>query len=117
VLVRRLPSRRDDRREVLLLENGTGQLSIDALRGLGLTPREAETLFWTARGRSVAETAAELGIARRTIQKHLQHVYEKLGVRSASQASATGWAAVGVRRADALAAATGPADRERRWAP
>jgi DNA-binding CsgD family transcriptional regulator len=98
VLVRLLPSRRDDRREVLLLENGTGQLSIDALRGLGLTPREAETLFWTALGHSVAETAAELGIARRTIQKHLQHVYEKLGVRSASQAAATAWAAVGVRR-------------------
>jgi DNA-binding CsgD family transcriptional regulator/PAS domain-containing protein len=98
VLVRLLPSRRDDHREVLLLENGTGQLSIDALRGLGLTPREAETLFWTALGNSVAETAAELGIARRTIQKHLQHVYEKLGVRSASQAAATAWAAVGVRR-------------------
>ena len=97
VLVRLLPNKRDDHREVLLLENGTGQLSIDALRGLGLTIREAETLFWTALGHSVAEAGAELGIARRTIQKHLQHVYEKLGVRSASQAVATAWAAVGVR--------------------
>jgi DNA-binding CsgD family transcriptional regulator len=98
LLVRLLPSKRNDHREVLLLENGTGQLTIDALRGLGLTPREAETLHWTALGHSVTATAAELRIARRTVQKHLQHVYEKLGVRSLPQATATAWAAVGVQR-------------------
>jgi DNA-binding CsgD family transcriptional regulator len=97
VLVRLLPIQRKDRREVLLLENGTGQLNVDALRSLGLTPREAETLHWTAVGHSIAETATELGVARRTVEKHLQHVYQKLGVRSLSQAAATAWAAVGVQ--------------------
>jgi DNA-binding CsgD family transcriptional regulator len=37
-----------------------------------------------------------MGIARRTLDKHLQHVYAKLGVPGASEASATAWAAVGV---------------------
>jgi DNA-binding CsgD family transcriptional regulator len=36
-------------------------------------------------------------IAPRTVEKHLHHVYAKLGVRSLSQAAATAWAAVGVR--------------------
>jgi DNA-binding CsgD family transcriptional regulator len=39
-----------------------------------------------------------MGIATRTVEKHLQHIYDKLGVRSLPQAAATAWAAVGVRR-------------------
>ena len=96
VLVRLLPSRRDDRREVLLLEGGTGQLSVTALRGLGLTARQADTLRCVALGDSPSQTAAHMGIARRTVDKHLQHVYAKLGASSRSQAAATAWAAVGV---------------------
>jgi DNA-binding CsgD family transcriptional regulator len=98
VLVRLLPNRRTDRREVLLLENGTGQLSVDALRSLGLTPREAEILHAVALGQSPLQTAERMGIATRTVEKHLQHIYDKLGVRSLPQAAATAWAAVGVRR-------------------
>jgi DNA-binding CsgD family transcriptional regulator len=98
VLVRLLPNKRSDRRKVLLLENGTGQLSADALTGLGLTPRQAQTLRHVALGRTTTQTATEMSIATRTVEKHLQHVYEKLGVRSLPQAAATAWAAVGVRR-------------------
>jgi DNA-binding CsgD family transcriptional regulator len=98
VLVRLLPSRRDDRREVLLLEGGTGQLSVAALRGLGLTVRQADTLRCVALGRSPSQAAAQMGIARRTVDKHLQHVYAKLGASSLSQAAATAWAAVGVEQ-------------------
>jgi DNA-binding CsgD family transcriptional regulator len=98
VLVRLLPNKRTDRREVLLLEGGTGQLSVNALRSLGLTPREAETLHAVALGQSPLQTAQKMGIATRTVEKHLQHIYEKLGVRGLSQATATAWAAVGVQR-------------------
>lgn len=99
VLVRLLPTRREDRREVLLLEGGTtGQLTVDALRSLGLTAREAEALNWGALHRPVAQTAAEMGISPRTVEKHLQRVYAKLGVHDLAQATATAWAAVGVRR-------------------
>src|ERR1700722_16327007 len=96
VLVRLLPSRRQDRRDVLLLEGGTGQLSVAALRGLGLTTRQADTLRCVALGHSPAQAAVEMGIARRTVDKHLQHVYAKLGASSLSQAAMTAWAAVGV---------------------
>jgi len=39
-----------------------------------------------------------MGIARRTVDKHLQHIYARLGVASLSKAAATAWAAVGVER-------------------
>jgi DNA-binding CsgD family transcriptional regulator len=39
-----------------------------------------------------------MGIATRTVEKHLQHIYDKLGVRGLSQATTTAWAAVGVQR-------------------
>jgi DNA-binding CsgD family transcriptional regulator len=96
VLVRLLPSRRSDGREVLLLEGGTGELSVAALRGLGLSARQAETLHLIALGRSPSQTAAEMAIAPRTVHKHLQHVYSKLGASSLAQAAASAWAAVGV---------------------
>jgi DNA-binding CsgD family transcriptional regulator len=45
-----------------------------------LSPREREVLDWVAAGKSDAQTAAILGISARTVQKHLEHVYVKLGV-------------------------------------
>jgi DNA-binding CsgD family transcriptional regulator len=38
-----------------------------------------------------------MGISPRTVEKHLQGAYLKLGVSGASEAAATAWAAVGVR--------------------
>jgi DNA-binding CsgD family transcriptional regulator len=95
LIVRLLPGGRADRRDVLLLEPGTGELSVVALRSLQLTEREAEALRWVALGRSPDEAAVAMGIARRTLDKHLQRIYAKLGVTSLSQAVATAWAAVG----------------------
>jgi DNA-binding CsgD family transcriptional regulator len=98
VLVRLLPNKRTDRREVLLLENGTGQLSVNALRSLGLTQREAQALRFVALGHTTTQTATKMAIAPRTVEKHLQRIYETLGVRTRSEAAATAWAAVGVQR-------------------
>jgi DNA-binding CsgD family transcriptional regulator len=105
VLVRLLPNTRTDRREVLLLERGTEELSVAALRSLGLTSRQAETLRLAALGHTAGQTAARIGIAPRTVEKHLQHVYAKLGVRSLRQAAATAWAAVGIQPGTQPAAA------------
>jgi DNA-binding CsgD family transcriptional regulator len=53
-----------------------------------LTPREREILDRAARGQANAEIALDLGIATATVAKHLEHVYDKLGVASRTAASA-----------------------------
>lgn len=49
---------------------------------LGLTPREAEVLFWISEGKTNAEIAIILGSSRRTVEKHAEHVLEKLHVEN-----------------------------------
>lgn len=53
-----------------------------------LTGREREILERVARGRTNIQIAFELGIADATVAKHLEHVYEKLGVRTRTAAVA-----------------------------
>ena len=51
-----------------------------------LTPREREVLRWLATGKTDADIAAMLGISTRTVQKHLEHMYVKLGVETRTAA-------------------------------
>ena len=51
-----------------------------------LTPREDEVLDWLAAGKTDRDIGAILGCSHRTVQKHLQHVYEKLGVETRTAA-------------------------------
>ena len=46
-----------------------------------LSQREREAVGLVADGKTNSEVAAVLGISPRTVQKHMQHVYDKLGVR------------------------------------
>ena len=55
---------------------------------LGLTLREAEVLLWGSYGKSSGDISDVLEISPRTVQKHLEHVYEKLGVETRSAAVA-----------------------------
>jgi DNA-binding CsgD family transcriptional regulator len=52
-----------------------------------LTPRELEVLEHVAAGRTDREIATLLYVSVRTVQKHLAHVYEKLGVRTRTAAA------------------------------
>ncbi|MEA2451260.1 MAG: hypothetical protein QOG63_3192 [Thermoleophilaceae bacterium] len=83
--------------ELLIVEPGNAGLSVVALGGIGLTRREAEAVRWIALGRRGGDVARLMGISPRTVEKHLENAYGKLGVTSASDAAATAWAAVGVR--------------------
>jgi HD-GYP domain-containing protein (c-di-GMP phosphodiesterase class II) len=56
----------------------------------GLTERELEVLLVLVRGESNQAIAEDLGISAKTVGHHVQHVYEKAGVRS--RAAATLWA-------------------------
>lgn len=51
-----------------------------------LTRREAEVMRWVARGKTDADVAALLAISPRTVQKHLEHIYVKLGVETRTAA-------------------------------
>lgn len=55
-------------------------------RAPGLTQREADVMRWLACGKTDAEIATLLVISPRTVQKHLQHIYVKLGVETRTAA-------------------------------
>jgi DNA-binding CsgD family transcriptional regulator len=55
---------------------------------VGLTPREREILGLVAQGKTNAEVAADLWVAPSTVKKHLENVYEKLGVSGRAAAVA-----------------------------
>jgi DNA-binding NarL/FixJ family response regulator len=57
------------------------------LEGLGLTPREAEVLFWVAQGKTNPEVAIITGVKLTTVKKHLESVYLKLGVDNRTAAA------------------------------
>ncbi len=53
-----------------------------------LTPRELEVLMWVAKGKTNRDIGDILGLSPRTVNKHLEHVYEKLGVETRTAAAA-----------------------------
>lgn len=57
------------------------------LEALGLTAREAEVLLWVAQGKSNPEISSILGTAENTVKKHLQHIFEKIGVDNRNAAT------------------------------
>jgi DNA-binding CsgD family transcriptional regulator len=50
--------------------------------GAALTPREREVLQWAAAGKTNIEIAATLEMSPRTVEKHFEHVFDKLGVET-----------------------------------
>ena len=73
-------------------QNGTESAAlIEGLRSKGLTTREAEVVRLVALGRSNRDSAAALGISERTIGKHLERAFKKLGVSNRSAAAALVW--------------------------
>ena len=72
---------------MLLKEEGP-RITPTALRSLGLSRREGEVLTLVAAGDANAAIASRLVITERTVKKHLENIYEKLGVRSRTQAVA-----------------------------
>lgn len=51
-----------------------------------LTAREAEVLQWVAHGKTDAEIGCIIGLSVRTVQKHMEHILDKLGVRTRTAA-------------------------------
>jgi len=51
-----------------------------------LTPREREVMSWLSCGKTDADIAQLLHISPRTVHKHLEHIYVKLGVETRTAA-------------------------------
>ena len=68
-----------------------------SLGGLGLTERESEVLAWVAQGKTNREIGLILALSARTVQKHLEHLFQKLGVETRTAATLRAWQAEGTR--------------------
>ncbi|MBT9467169.1 DNA-binding response regulator [Hydrogenophaga sp.] len=73
---------------MLLLTLTPDSAAAQRLRDIALTPRETEVLSWLAKGKTNRDIADILGMSHRTVNKHLEHVFEKLGVETRSAAAA-----------------------------
>jgi DNA-binding CsgD family transcriptional regulator len=71
---------------VLLLEERLGLSSPERFAALPLTARERDVLRWLAAGKTDREIAAILAVSVRTVQKHLERMYPKLGVETRTAA-------------------------------
>ncbi|POZ53919.1 response regulator transcription factor [Methylovulum psychrotolerans] len=74
---------------LLLLKKTAADWNLESLKdALGLTFREAEILMWISRGKTNKEVGLILESSHRTVNKHLEHIYEKLGVTTRAAAVA-----------------------------
>ncbi len=84
-----------DGSRLLLLKERRAHLAAESLSHLGISGREAEVLAWAAAGKSDEGIARILGMSFRTVKKHLEHVYQKLGVENRTAAAAIAHEAAG----------------------
>jgi DNA-binding CsgD family transcriptional regulator len=86
LLVQLIPDHFRDE-HLLLLSEKCSASSWSSLAEYGLTPRELEVLAWVTKGKTNPEIAQILALSARTVQKHLEHVYQKLGVETRTTAT------------------------------
>jgi DNA-binding CsgD family transcriptional regulator len=74
---------------LLRLDKDTASVSPEELsKQLGLTAREGEVLSWLSKGKTNRDIAQILGVSPRTVDKHLEQIYSKLGVENRTAAAA-----------------------------
>jgi DNA-binding NarL/FixJ family response regulator len=71
-----------------LAKDGGANLPAQFSSELGLTTREGEVLSWLSKGKTNRDIAQILGLSPRTVDKHLEQIYAKLGVENRTAAAA-----------------------------
>jgi len=79
-----------DDKELLVMSEEVHGLAETQFETLGLTRREAQVLRHLTEGKPNAAIAGLLGLSVKTVQHHLERIYQKLGVESRTAAAA--WA-------------------------
>lgn len=87
LLVRRQVSEERSDLTMFVLEEKCEPPHPSALLPLGLTRREAEVLFWVAQGKGNADIAILLGASVRTVHKHVENIFRKLGCETRTAAA------------------------------
>jgi DNA-binding CsgD family transcriptional regulator len=70
----------DSPEAILLLEEKLTALGAALRTNLPLSKREREVLLWVSEGKTARDIAAILDVSPRTVHKHLENIYGKLGV-------------------------------------
>jgi len=77
-----------DQEWLVVLREENDASSVEALiAAFRLTQREAEVLYWVTMGKTSKDIGDILGSSPRTVNKHLEHVFEKLGVETRTAAA------------------------------
>lgn len=80
---------RSDEQWVIILREESDAAQIEALIvTFKLTRREAEVLYWAIKGKTSRDIGDILNTSPRTVNKHLEHVFVKLGVETRTAAAA-----------------------------
>lgn len=77
----------DDEWLVVLREENDASAVESLIASFRLTQREAEVLYWVVQGKTSKDIGDILGSSPRTVNKHLEHVFEKLGVETRTAAA------------------------------
>ena len=73
---------------LVVMRERSDEAVIAALAGVfKLTAREAEVLYWVAKGKTNRDIGDIFGTSHTTVKKHLEHVFEKLGVETRNAAA------------------------------
>jgi len=73
---------------IVMRESNDAALMDALIHRFKLTAREAEVLYWVVKGKTNLDIGDILESSPRTVQKHLEHVFEKLGVETRTAAAA-----------------------------
>ncbi|MBU6257750.1 MAG: response regulator transcription factor [Burkholderiales bacterium] len=88
-LVATLQGRTVDDDWLVVLREVNDAATVEAtMLAFGLTMRESEVLYWVAKGKTNRDIGDILGSSPATVKKHLERVYEKLGVETRTAAAA-----------------------------
>ena len=73
---------------IVASETNDGAVFDALVQAFRLTMREAEVLYWVAKGKTNRDVADILAMSPRTVTKHMEHILQKLGVETRTAAAA-----------------------------
>lgn len=80
--IRAVPTSSLERRLLVLTRKKVPTQIPSSVTGFGLSERQLAVARWISAGKTNKEIAAVLGISPRTVQKHIEHIFEKMGVQN-----------------------------------